>query len=201
MYQGHPGPVVPPTHGRENELHPAFQGHSLKYAHWYGQLRRLQALRQALRRNSLTDSAALHRATLWHAVVTAPGFAQGFRPWYVSRPVALPDDLLEVPVHLPTLAQVERLFLTFEANVAHLEKALNQRRKRDARAKRVNNPYLVCKDVKAAGACPVETLLDGPESLVEAYEAEDCSVILRTPIQLDPAMPDHQSNFLQCCPR
>ena len=182
-------PVVPPAHGRENELRPAFQEHSLKYAHWYRQLRRLQALRQALRRNSLTDSAALHTTAWWHAVVTAPGFAQGFRPWYVCRPVALPDDLLEVPVHLPTLAQVERLFLSFEANVAHLEKALNQRRRRDARAKRVNNPYLVFKDVKAAGACPVETLLEGPESLVEASEPEDCSVILQTPIQLDPAMP------------
>ena len=101
-------PVVPPAHGRENELHPGFQGHSLRYAHWYRQLRRLQALRQALRRNSLTDTAALRRASLWHA----PGFSQGFVTWYGSRPVALPDDLDEVPPYLPTLAQVERLFLT-----------------------------------------------------------------------------------------
>ena len=131
----HTAPMVPPSKGRQGELQPAWLGVSVRHAHWYRQLRRLQALHQALKRATNTAAALEHRASLWRAIRTAAGFGDGFAAWYPSRTVQLAGDIHCVPAALPSLEVVSRLFLSFQANVEHLEKCLSTLRKRDARAK------------------------------------------------------------------
>ena len=192
----HTAPVVPPAKGRQGEVQPAWHGHSVRHAHWYRQLRRLQALQQALRKASTSASAVLHRASLWNAIRTAAGFRGGFEAWYLSRPVMLPNDLSCVPLAQPALPATSQLFITFQANVDHLEKCLGNLRKRDARAKRSQNPFLVFKDIQAESPAPVETLLAGPQVKVAEYDSDECAITLVDPVQLDPSLPiaiDHKS--------
>ena len=181
--------VVPPPHGRQGELHPSFQGLSLKHAHWFRQLRRLQALKQALQKGSRSHTAVEHRASLWHSIVCAPGFAQDFASWYRTRPISLPDDLEGVLGELPGLPEVSRLLLTFHANVEHLEKCLANLRKRDARHKRSQNPFLIFKDMRAEGPKPVETLLEGPVAQVVEHHPDEAAVVIERPVLFDPELP------------
>ena len=178
-------PVVPPARGRSGELHPAYQGLSLKHALWYRQLRRIQALKQAVRKGTPSPSAMEHPASLWHSILRGPGFSGSFASWYPRRPVALPCDLPAVPVTLPALHEVDVLFLTFQANVDHLEKNLSKIRKRDARAKRANIPFLVFKDIKAEGPSPVETLVEGPPVKVVETCPEESAVVLSEAASFD----------------
>ena len=100
-----------------------------------------------------------------------------------------------MPTALPSFAAAARLFLTFQANVEHLERSLNNLRKRDAREKRSQNPLLVFKDIRAEGPSPVETLLSGPQSKVAQYDQEECAIILTEPMPLAPGVPvtvDHK---------
>ena len=78
-------PVVPPGRGRQGELQPTWLGINVRHAHWYRQLRRLQALNQAVKKATDTIGAREHRASLWNAIRMAAGFGQGFSVWYLNR--------------------------------------------------------------------------------------------------------------------
>ena len=114
-------PIVPPRRGRDGEIRPAFLGLNLKHVHCIRQLRRLQALKHSLQKGTPTSSALEYRASLWHAALHAPGFSSSFSAWYPSRSVMLPSDLASVPHCMPNLQMAGQLFLTFQANVDHLE--------------------------------------------------------------------------------
>ena len=78
-------PIVPPAKGRQGEIQPGWHAHSVRHAHWCRQLRRLQALQQALKASTTTATAVEHRASVWHAIRAAPGFGGGFEGWYSAQ--------------------------------------------------------------------------------------------------------------------
>ena len=90
---------------------------------------------------------------------------------------------------MPASAAITQLFLTFQANVDHLEKCLGNLRRRDARDKRSRNPFLIFKDIQAEGPAPVETLIAGPQTAVAEYDPVECSITLAEDTPLDPALP------------
>ena len=75
------GQAAPLRKARAGEVEHAFFGQNQRYAHWFRQLRRLQALCQAIRKASDQPHAVLHRASTWRAVLTAPGFPSSFTDW------------------------------------------------------------------------------------------------------------------------
>ena len=66
--------MIPPVRkARHGELEATFFGSSLRHVQWLKQTRRVQALVQSLKKANPTPGVLLHRASLWNAVLVAPG--------------------------------------------------------------------------------------------------------------------------------
>ena len=144
---------------RYGEVQPFFFGPDRQYTLWLRQLRRLQALMQALAKGTATPAAVAYRLGLWSAIRDAAGFTPSFRDWWRVRPIQLACDLQEVPQHLPGPAQVELLFSSMQANWRRLEAVLLRTRHKVAKLRRRQEPHLIFRDLKPPRAQPVETLV------------------------------------------
>ena len=177
VFQG----VVPK--GRDGEVGPTFFGPDRQYVQWFRQLRRLQALCQALHRSAQTDAACEYRAGLWHAVLKAPGFRPSFQRWWSSREVVQEGDPEVVGSAIPSSSEAQALFDAFQANVRCLERRLKTRRQKAARQRRVSNPALVFKDIRGPQARQVETIVEARRSKVAQVLADESAVVLVDPVQ------------------
>ena len=195
------GVAAPIRKGRLGEVSPQYFGANKRYAHWFRQLRRLQALLQAVKKGSATSAAAMHRASTWHAVLHSPGFSPSFASWWPTRGLRLQHAPTQVPLHLPGLCALTGLFQCFEANFRSFEKELLSHRRRLARVRRAQLPMLVFRDIQRARSCPVTTLVEGPQAAVCHVDEEDFSLsvepeqewIPNSPFFVDgrPTMPIH----------
>ena len=180
VFQG----VVPK--GRCGEVAPAFFGPDRQYVQWFRQLRRVQALCQALHKSTPSDSACEYRAGLWHAILKAPGFKPSFRQWWPSREVLAPDDPPSLGTSLPDLALAEAIFASLQANVKKLERRLKSSRQKAAKQRRIDNPSLVFKDLRGPCAKPVETIVDKVSAVVSQVFPEESAVAFDLPVPWRP---------------
>ncbi|CAE7783021.1 unnamed protein product [Symbiodinium sp. CCMP2592] len=164
--------------GRAGEVKPGFFGKDRLYCQWFRQLRRLQALVQALGREATTDNATLYRAGLWHAIQNAPGFKPSFVAWWPKRDVCLPEDPVQLALGLPGPVVARQIFLSFQANVQDLEKRLSKQRKVDARQRRVQSPALIFKDLQKAAAQPVQTIVQSVKAKVVEVRHDEAALVL-----------------------
>ncbi|CAE7237272.1 UVR8 [Symbiodinium sp. CCMP2592] len=164
--------------GRAGEVKPGFFGKDRLYCQWFRQLRRLQALVQALGREATTDNATLYRAGLWHAIQNAPGFKPSFVAWWPKRDVCLPEDPVQLALGLPGPVVARQIFLSFQANVQELEKRLSKQRKVDARQRRVQSPALIFKDLQKAAAQPVQTIVQSVKAKVVEVRHDEAALVL-----------------------
>ena len=168
-----PAPLRKP---RQGEVEPQYFGLNRRYGFWFRQLRRLQALTQSMRNPKATDDARLHRAQTWHAVVRAPGFHPDFSAWWRTRPHKAFHAPACIPAGLPDPSCVLAIFQCFEANFRSFEKSLLVHRKAAAKARRDRMPSLIFRDVQRDKACPVTTLVEGPQAEAVHVDQEDFSV-------------------------
>ena len=185
----HTAPVVSPPKGRSGEVQPSFFGCRLKHAHWFRQLRRLQALYQALCKGRDSSGAQEYRASLWHAILGAPGFGRPFADWWPCREIKLANDPTAVPAVIPTQQVCHSLFLSFQANVEAYERVLTRTRCREAVLRRKQQPMLIFKDLRAEAPRPVESLVEGPSAVVVDYDPQEAAVTLEADAAFDPAQP------------
>ena len=180
-------PVAPVRSARHGDAEPLYFGQNLRYAQWFRQLRRIQALAQSLSRASPSVTALEHRSCLWRAILRAPGFAMPFREWWLVREVVLVEDLPALPQACPALAECRLLFLSFEANLRAYERMLLGTRKAAARKRREQDPSLIFRDLRAPRKAPVETLLDRKEGEIIEVCADENAIVLAEPVEWTPA--------------
>ena len=184
--RGQPAPL---RKARAGEVEHAFFGQNQKYAHWFRQLRRLQAVCQAIRKASDQPHAVHHRASTWHAVLRAPGFAPSFADWWRTRPQRLHHAPLELPLCLPDFLLATSIFQCFEANFRVFERDLLSSRRRRAKQRRFQQPSLIFKDVQRDRSCPVTTLIEGPCAEVCEVDPDEQALIVAPAQDWDPAQP------------
>ena len=151
---------VPHRKSRNGDVEPLFFGSHAQHAHWFRQVRRLQALKQALHSPSFRPSALEHRGRLWESVIKAPGFPGGFSQWWLTRAERLQGDPVVVPLACPPAPVAGQFFLSFQANFRAFERGLLGHRRAAAVERRVHNPSLIFKDLRLPGKAPVESLVE-----------------------------------------
>ena len=149
---------APIRKSRAGELEPCYFGLNRRYGLWFRQLRRLQSLSRALRKEVQGHSTVIHRAATWHAILQAPGFPQGFSAWWPTRP----HKLLHAPPRISGGLPFPAVLLTH--------------RRKLAKARRAQLPSLIFRDVQRDKACPVSTLVEGPQASVVHIDPGDFSV-------------------------
>ena len=178
--------AAPVSKGRPGEVCPTFFPASVRHCHWFRQLRRIQALEQALRKGARSPTAVTHRASLWHSILAAPGFDPSFTLWWSS----FPDRAgVALPLAVPSLDLVSNMFVTFRRDVELFEADLNRRRCREAQERRRLCPHMIFRDIKDAPAAPVSSLLAGVRVPIEEVAADEAAVVFAGPVSVDPACP------------
>ena len=95
-----------------------------------------------------------------------------------SGPVHSPADPLSFPVQPPTRDVAELLFSALQRNVEFMEAKLRSTQRRYAKARRHENPSLLFRDLKGERPAQVESLVEGPNAVVEeVWEAEGTAVL------------------------
>ena len=182
-------PVVPHRKGRHGDAEPYFFGHSVQHAHWFRQLRRVQAILQALKGGRATPPCLDHRYGLWKSILRAPGFPGSFSAWWRTRPIRLVGDVDLLPRGVPQLGDCQRIFLSFEANFRHFESQLLGARKAAAVARREADPAVIFRDLKLPLKAPVESLMEARSSSVSQVCQDQMALELETPVRWDAETP------------
>ena len=173
--------------GRSGELQPQHFGISFLHKHWFRQLRRLQSLVKICGAATWTLAHSEHRASLWNAVLRAPGFKPCFRSWWSNRRGAIGDPLV-LPVTPPELDLALLIFQAFEVDVRDLEVRLNQ-----SRARRLPSAGSALKtlyqEVKRDAPMSVDVLVDTKVSHVVEIDEADVAVVIDPPVDFQPDFP------------
>ena len=178
---------VPVRKARQGDVDPFFFGNSSKHVRWVKQARRLQALVQNVRRGLSTPGPVAQRASLWRAVLLAPGFEPGFAQWWPDRDVRLLGDPTTVPRVLPCIAVLEAIATTFLANLRGFEQTALRSRCREAAKRRSQQPALIFRDIAAPPVAPVSTLVESKTATVLEVRPEEAAVVLDRVVDWDDA--------------
>ena len=181
--------VVPHRKGRQGDVEPLFFGQSVQHAHWFRQLRRLQALVQSLKGGRVTHPGMDHRASLWDSILKAPGFPGSFPSWWPMRETHLVGDVPALPISCPPLDVCQGIFLSFEANFRQLEKSLLGHRRAAAVARREADPVLIFRDLRLPPKAPVESLVESVTAEVVEVCADEQALELDTSVDWRPGVP------------
>ena len=90
--------------------------------HWFMQLRRLQSMTHALKAAKDTVNAVVYRLELWRSIRLSQGFREGFSQWWHDRPIQLQGSPANIPLAVPSLEAVQRIFDDFQVNYKKLER-------------------------------------------------------------------------------
>ena len=95
-------------------------------------------------------------------------------------------DPLWVGSAIPSYAEALALFEAFKANVHQLERRLKTRRQKAAKQRRLDNPALICRDIRGAQAKQVEAVVDCCQTLVAQVLPDESAVVLKNPVHWRP---------------
>eukprot|EP00435_Cladocopium_sp_Y103_P014534 s1534_g3.t1 len=152
-------PVTPVKRSRPCDVAVTFLGEHFQHTAWVRQLRRLQSLMNVLRSNKTGYAITKQRTDLWKAIRGAPGFPGGFPHAWCHRPHVLIGTPICLPKGVPTSEEATAIFRNFEVMFQQLEQALNKARSHQAKARRVQDPHLIYRDLAKEKALPVQTLV------------------------------------------
>ena len=171
---------------REGGLNPDFYGQSLRHCQMFKQLRRLEALRRAIRSDSHNHLHHLKKVELWQAIRRAAGFPQGFGRWWTEHSNS---DLVYLPTQVPSQAAIGDIFEQFHQFVRTFEAKLIRSRIAGARQRRKHDLTFVFRDCQQAKPEKVDTIVISKTAEVENVLPEDESVTLTQPCSFDPGVP------------
>ena len=175
--------------GRPGDVVPLFHGQSVQHAHWFRQLRRLQAYCRHRKAHPVDDVQA-HGVQLWRSILCAKGFEGGFSRWWTSHAtVLLSGAPSTIPLVAPEFPCAELVYQSFAMEVRKLENRLNHARKAHAIKRREDMAMLVFQDVKKVPPDRVDLLLSKQQASVVDICSENLCVTLSKAIPLDWTQP------------
>ena len=180
----------PITKSRAGDRQPNHFGISLQYTRWFRQLRRLESFkRQQTNFEFLNLSQKIQQDRVWRKILSAPGFAQGFRQWWSNQSwhrANIPDSL---PISTPSHNLACLICIGFEEKVQVLEETLNQELLSRAKQNRVANPNKVFDDLRKPSANLVQLLDDSISTTVTAIDHEKQTIEVHPAVDFDPHTP------------
>eukprot|EP00438_Fugacium_kawagutii_P018202 Skav230724 [mRNA] locus=scaffold401:82641:87275:- [translate_table: standard] len=182
-------PMRPSRHG---EPTPEYHVPNLQYTQWYRQLRRLVNWQRLSSTDSLRASQHEQVSALWHRILTAPGFSGSFPRWWAAQFPTGPS--LIGP--RTTKTQAEQVVTAFEKQLKHWEKHLLEQRVNKAKQRRIDNPNVIFKDLRAEPQAPVQMLIDRPHTKVAEVDAAEAAIVLEQPQDWTPDQPIHVAGTL-----
>ena len=149
------GPV---RKGRSGDLQPQFAGISQQHAHWFRQLRRVQAYSQ-FRKVHLSDTDQAHGTSLWSSILRGKGFPGGFCRWWKQSGSQVFGAPAEIPLIPPSHLTAEKIFESFHIDVRRLERNLCAERKKHAVTRRNDLAHMVFKDIQRQSPDRIDLLI------------------------------------------
>eukprot|EP00438_Fugacium_kawagutii_P006433 Skav208832 [mRNA] locus=scaffold1193:44122:48009:- [translate_table: standard] len=160
----------PPKKGRTCDPQPEFHGINPQHARWLKQLRRLQSFAH---RPSTEPVDANQRVKVWDSIANASGFHPDFPRWWTAHSGQPWSHRPLSPTDASLMADV------FEQHLRSMEKQLMGDRIQKAKARRVEDPSVIFRDLKQDAALPVQILVEGCHDQVESVEEDERAVVLQ----------------------
>ena len=177
-------PITPVKPSRKGEYVITYLGESFHHTKWVRQLRRFQSLAKLLQKPPQNEGTRNHVHQLWKAIRGAAGFPGGFPHAWLQRAVVMPGTPWQLPKQVPSLEIAQAIFLNFQCEFRLLEKQLNQHRRATAKARRVDDPNVIFRDVAKPRSMPVQTVVTKTVANVVSV-SEDGLTINYEPADLD----------------
>ncbi len=169
-------PVAPPKPSRSGEPS-TVECKTLQHKRWFVQLRRLLNYKRIAYSTKSLNSVREHRISLWHAILTAPGFGINFQMWWPTRATRANNGPLLIPSVPPNGDFASEILCHFETEFRYLEQIIKQLRKQQIEARYANDTNAVYRDVRKPSPMPVEVLIAKTESkVVEVIDAHKVRV-------------------------
>ena len=163
-------PVFKPS--REGEHMPANSFLNRSVSLWFRQLRRLQSYQHAIK-SPRAPETFMSRASLWHSLIAAHGFTDGFCNWWAKRPVKTQPAPAVLPDHPPDAFTADAIFSDFHQNYRRFEHWQLRRRQDSVRAKVMSSSrglFLATRKPPKASLDCVEEVVVQTVSVVDAHQ-------------------------------
>lgn len=145
--QDHQSPICRPSREGEVALQCTLVGTAVRS--WFKQLRRIQSLCHAIQANKTTPSVVSYRASLWTAILKAPGFYPNFITWWGNRDSPCDGAPICFPDRLPTnFDAVHVLYVDFLHHFRKFESWHNRQRQASLKAKYEGSLSSIYKDLR-----------------------------------------------------
>eukprot|EP00435_Cladocopium_sp_Y103_P036870 s2188_g9.t1 len=151
--------IAPNKPSRKHEVQLLYLGEQFVHTKWCRQLRRLQSMSHLMHSETTGIAITTHKAQLWEAIKSAPGFPGGFAHTWKHRSNMTPGAPLSLPRKLPSCETVDAIFHDFTLEFHQLEKALIRARCAKARETRTSNVNAIFRDVAKPRSLPVSTVV------------------------------------------
>lgn len=187
-------PMPPPLRrSRVNDHQPDFIGDDWQHYHWFRQLRRICSLERLLQAQPTKQDHDSQTQQLWQSILSAHGFAGGFRHYWKTKRVCIAGTLSCLPKKVPDADQLHLIAQNFLLEVRALEKSLNQHRYHQAKMSRLDDPKRIYADLKADRPLPVRTLILKNHAEVTDVDVEGrVHIVPGTLAAHEPVMFQHQ---------
>ena len=169
--------LCPLRKSRSHEVQPVFMGVSCRYAQQFKQLRRIQSLVKALRKNPYNPAIN----PLWTSIRRSTGFPGGFCHWWTTVGFPLYGGLELLPLVVPSLAGCEVLFQGLQKWVTSFGNELKLSRLRIAKRRRQSDLHHVFKDCARDPPKQVDLLVHTVQAEVVACDFDACTLELDRP--------------------
>ena len=174
--------------GRKGDCQPTYFGSSWQHARLFRQVRRLQSYARLVGQNHQSVNHREHRASLWRAILQAPGFQPSFSQWWIDHD-CLWTSLPELPSSPPEHACSVCIFEAVRVFVEQFEKDLNRHRAYVAKLCRGHDMKHVYAAVRRDPPAPVDFLLHHRSGEVESVLPDESAIEFKHPVEWDELTP------------
>ena len=198
-FKPHSKPLKP---SREGDHQPQYHGLSLQHQRWFTQLRRVASLTRLYARECWDLQQETHALREWRAIHRAAGFQPNFTTWWQSVSHKLDHAPEDLPLELPTRANLTGILATLDREVRSFERTLQASFRDKAQNNRACNPNKVFRDFSKPLAQPVQILDHSVAATVVQVDHEEGSMILDRPVKFGPGPLAGPSGLFQphiCC--
>ncbi|CAL1164895.1 unnamed protein product [Cladocopium goreaui] len=156
---------------RAGDVQPSYFGISLKHAHWYRQVRRLQAFVRFVKVRRPTADPS-HAGSTWGAIKRAKGFEPSFADWWRHSTTRVHGAPAELPEHPPDHGVAQTIYDTCLLALRKLELDLRRSSRAHAKARRLANPQLIFQDIRVPGPESLDLLICPTQAKVIHVDAD-----------------------------
>eukprot|EP00438_Fugacium_kawagutii_P016204 Skav224054 [mRNA] locus=scaffold534:331640:336358:- [translate_table: standard] len=160
----------PPLAGRPCDVKPTYHGVNARHAKWLRQLRRMHNFVRIAAQEPTTN-VTNHLQGMWESIRKAAGFSPSFPEWWTQQ------QFPTLPVQPPDHAVAKPLYEVFQKYFRTFEQSLQTQRTSEARKRRVDDPQVIFRDLKAEPPQPVQMLLRQGEAQILEVDPDQSAVV------------------------